>query len=72
MIKPFVSEQVKQSIIFHNDLSSFHNYVDKNTLPEELGGTNGPFNNVEMALAVKKMSEYFKQVHAYVNRNINL
>ena len=72
MIKPFVNEQVKESIIFHNDFSSFHDYVDKNTLPEELGGTNGQFDNAEMALAVRKMSEYFNQVHEYVNRNKNL
>ena len=72
MIKPFVSEQVKQSIIFHNDFSSFHNHVDKNTLPQELGGTKGPFDNAEMALAVRKMSEYFNQVHKYVNLNTNL
>ena len=72
MIKPFVSDQVKESIIFHSDLSSFHNYIDKKTLPQELGGTNGPFDNIEMAAAVYHMSDYFKQVQAYVNQNLNL
>ena len=71
MIKPFVSDQVKESIIFHSDINSLHNYVDKQTLPHELGGLNGPFDNSEMASAVYKMSDYFKQVHAYVNKNSN-
>ena len=72
MIKPFVSDQIKESIIFHTDLSSFHEYVDKEIVPEELGGTNGPFDNFEMASAVYKMSGYFKQVHDYVNQNSSL
>ena len=72
MIKPFVSDQIKESIIFHTDLSSFHEYVDKDILPEELGGTNGPFDNFEMASAVYEMSGYFKQVHDYVNQNSSL
>ena len=72
MIKPFVSEQVKESIIFHNDLESFHHYVDKDILPYELGGTNGSFDNDAMSSAVHSMSEYFGQVHAYVNQHLHL
>lgn len=72
MIKPFVNDRVKEGIVFHNDLDSFHSYVDKEILPHELGGTAGPFDNAEMASAVHSMSEYFVQVHAYVNENSNL
>ena len=72
MIKPFVNNQVKESIIFHDDFESFHSYVDKQILPEELGGTNGSFDNTEMASAVQSMSDYFAQVQYYVNQNLNL
>ena len=72
MIKPFLNEQVKKSIIFHNNLESFHNYVDKEILPEELGGTQGPFDNSAASSAVYNMSKYFGQVHNYVNQNSNL
>ena len=72
MIKPFLTEQVQESIIFHSDLESFHKYVDTEILPEELGGTNGPFENSAMASSVYAMSDYFVQVHAYVNQNSSL
>ena len=72
MIKPFVNNQVKESIIFHDNFESFHSYVDKEILPCELGGTNGSFNNTDMASAVHSMSDYFAQVQYYVNQNSNL
>ena len=72
MIKPFLNEEIKRSILFHRNLDSFHNYVDKEILPEELGGTNGGFDNQDAALAVYNMSEYFNRVHTYVQRNSSL
>ena len=72
MIKPFLNEEVKQSILFHNHLDSFHKYVDKEILPEELGGTQGTFNNSAASSAVYNISEYFEQVHNYVNLNLDL
>ena len=72
MIKPFVNERVSQSIIFHDSLESFHGYVDKEILPHELGGTNGEFDNSKMACAVNTMSEYFYQVHRYIENNAAL
>ena len=72
MIKPFLTEDVKNSIIFHRSFESFHKYVDKEILPDELGGTQGPFENSATWSAVSMMSDYFFQVHNYVNENSNL
>ncbi len=45
MIKPMLTEDVRDSIVFHQSLESLHLDVDPEVLPEELGGTAGPFNN---------------------------
>ena len=72
MIKPFVNKEMQERIIFHDDFESFHSYVDKDILPHELGGTNGSFDNTDMASAIHSMSDYFAQVQYYVNQNSNL
>ena len=72
MIKPFLNEEVRQSILFHSHLDSFHRHVDKEILPNELGGTQGDFDNSAASLSVYSLSEYFIQVQNYVNRNTNL
>ena len=72
MIKPFLDEQVKKTIIFHQDHESFYEYVDKEILPEELGGTQGAFDNAAASKAVNDMSKYFVQVQNYVNQNANV
>ena len=72
MIKPFLNEDVKESILFHNDLSSLYIHVDKEILPEELGGTQGPFDDSGASSAVLSMSKYFESVQHYVKINSNL
>ena len=72
MIKPFLAEEVKNNIMFHRSFESFHKYVDKDILPHELGGTQGPFENSDTWSAVSMMAEYFVQVQNYVNENSNL
>ena len=72
MIKPFLNEEVKQSILFHNNLDSFHAHVDKEILPHELGGQQGGFDNSAASRSVYSLSEYFVQVQNYVNKNTNL
>ena len=69
MIKPFLNEEVKKSIIFHDNLSSLHTYVDKQILPEELGGRQGPFDDSAASAAVLNMSKYFESVQNYIKCN---
>ena len=72
MIKPFLNDEVKKNILFHNNLESFHEHVDKEILPEELGGEQGIFDNSAASTSVYSLSEYFVQVQKYVNGNTNL
>ena len=72
MIKPFLNEDVKKSILFHDNLSSLHMHVNKEILPEELGGTQGPFDDSAASAGVLSMSKYFEGVQHYVKINSNL
>jgi len=65
-VKPLLSQNVKDSIIFHDSNDSLHEYVDKEILPEELGGNAGQFDNQESAEAVYAMTNYFKELKSYV------
>lgn len=65
MMRPLFNERVKDSIIFHDKLESLHNFVDKEILPEELGGNSGTFSNSESVSAVCQMSDYFLQLNTY-------
>ena len=67
MMKPLFNERVKESIIFQDDIASLHNFVDKDILPEELGGTLVKFDNSSSALAVSHMKEYFAQLKTYAD-----
>ena len=72
MIKPFLTEEVKNTIMFHRSFESFHKYVDKEILPGELGGMQGSFENTDTWSAISIMAEYFVQVQNYVKENSNL
>ena len=72
MIKPFLNERVQNSILFHDNLTSLHAYVEKQILPEELGGKQGPFDDSAASAAVLNMSEYFESIQYYVKSNSNL
>ena len=65
MMKPLFNERVRSIILFHDDLESLHTFVDKEMLPEELGGSMGKFCNKESVFAVNQMSEYFIQLKNY-------
>ena len=65
MMRPLLNERVKDSIIFHDKLESLHNFVDKEILPEELGGNSGTFSNSESVSAVCQMSDYFLKLKTY-------
>ena len=65
MMRPLFNERLKQSIIFQDDLASLHQFVDKEILPEELGGTAGKLDNSDSVFAVSRMSDYFTQLKSY-------
>ena len=65
MMRPLFNDRVKDSIIFHDKLESLHNFVDKEILPEELGGNSGTFSNSESVSAVCQMSDYFLHLNTY-------
>ena len=72
LIRPFLHDELKKRIIFHDEIDSFHGYVDKQILPEEFGGALGPINNSAASSAVYEMSNFFVQVQNYVNQNSNV
>ena len=42
----------QENIHFHNSLKSLHEHVDPEALPEEYGGTAGPFENSNCEKAI--------------------
>jgi len=60
--KPFLSERVKENIVFHgNNLQSLHEEVSPEMLPKDLGGTAGDqLDNRAAVEAVKKLDDYFR------------
>ena len=65
MVKPFLSEAIVNSIMFHPDATSLHKHIDPKILPNELGGTLGPFDNAPVYEAMKKISGYFERLQTY-------
>ena len=65
MMSPLFNDRVRDSIIFQDKLASLHDFVDKEILPEELGGTLGEFDSSESAFAVNQMKDYFNQLKYY-------
>ena len=53
-------ENIQKMINFHPDFQSLHEFVNKDVLPEELGGTAGKFDNSVCVEQTKSMEEYFK------------
>ncbi len=60
-----LSKAVRDSIIFHSDLESLHAEVDREILPEELGGTAGPFNNDGVREALEQMGDLLTEFKSY-------
>ena len=62
IVKPFMAEYVQKNIHFHANYEELHEYVDKNVLPEEFGGTAGKFDNSTCLEQAKTMETYFKRL----------
>ena len=60
MIKPFLAETVQKKMNFHSNLESLHEVVNKDILPQELGGNGGHFDNSLCIDQTKSMEPYFK------------
>ena len=61
----------QNSIFFHNSLEELHKHVGPEVLPEEYGGTLGPFSNKDIREAIKKHGNHFKEVQAMVDKSRN-
>lgn len=71
MMKPLISSKLFNRITFHGyNLSSLHQQVPKCLLPEELGGTMGPFENNNFYESLLESEEHFlnAQKYGYVSR----
>ena len=69
MIKPFLSEQVRNSIHFHDSLETLHQHVPKDILPTELGGSSGSYDNSACAQATFNIEQHFAHVQNFVAAN---
>ena len=58
--------QFQNSIFFHNSLEELHKHVGPELLPEEYGGTMGPFSNKDIRAAIMKHEKHFKEVQEMV------
>ncbi|XP_059049311.1 alpha-tocopherol transfer protein-like [Achroia grisella] len=57
MVKPFLKEKIKKRIFIHHDLETLYEYVPKDILPVEFGGTSGHIDEIQKAWE-KKLGEY--------------
>ena len=64
-----MNERIRNSIFFHDSLTSLHEHVPKEILPEEFGGLNGPFDNYNTANAVFDREIHFRRVQQFVQAN---
>lgn len=66
IVYPFMNERSKELVIFHSNLTSLHKYLDPEMLPSEYGGSQGPLDSSEEALALEAIHSYLQQVNEYV------
>ena len=62
VIKPFLAQEIRDLINFHSNLESLHKFVNKDILPEELGGNAGPLDNSICVEKTKSMEPYFNDL----------
>lgn len=62
LLKPFISDHVAKSIIFHNDNTSLHKHISPDILPSDFGGRAGPFDNSLCYEAIMKMEDFFEEL----------
>jgi len=68
MLRPFLSESVRNNIVFHSgDISSIHSYISGDILPSDLGGNGkmGPMDNEHNVVELKKMKQFFQDIKQY-------
>lgn len=62
-VKPFLKEKIKKRVHFHTTLESLYEFVPKEMIPEEYGGTGGKledFNNEWFGI-LKENRPWFKE-----------
>ncbi|XP_035225600.1 alpha-tocopherol transfer protein-like isoform X3 [Stegodyphus dumicola] len=65
-VKPLLNAKIKKRVYFHgNDLSSLHQFLPKEMLPEEFGGTQGPFGNARFYQSLLDNEEEYKKCQQY-------
>ncbi|KAM3963872.1 alpha-tocopherol transfer protein-like [Aphomia sociella] len=57
IVKPFLKEKIKKRIFTHTTLDTLYDYVPKDVLPEEYGGTCGSIDVIQEAWH-KKLEDY--------------
>ncbi len=62
VVRPLLSSSLRDRIHFHGDLQSLHAHVDKQILPEELGGEDGPLSNEDGLEALISLRPYFGEL----------
>ena len=61
VIKPLMPEKIQKMITFNTNFQSLHEFVNKDVLPEELGGNAGKFNNFNLCGAYKINGAIFQE-----------
>lgn len=56
-VKPFLKEKIRNRIFVHSNMDTLHNYIPKDVLPEEYGGTGGCLKDIQVEW-IKKLEEY--------------
>ncbi len=62
IIRPMLSKSVQDAIVFHPDMESLWAEVDREILPEDLGGNKGAFSNQECREALEKMEDLLEEI----------
>lgn len=62
ILKPFLNEEFKNNIKFHDSLNELHKEVPREILPEEYGGDTGKMDHTHVKEAIELFEDYFKEV----------
>ena len=65
LLKPFLGEEVKKKIHFHNKYEELHEFLPKSILPHDFGGDLGPWNNDEAYQTICKMQPAFDEIMTF-------
>ncbi|CAN8026941.1 unnamed protein product [Ixodes persulcatus] len=66
IVRRLLNEKLQQRIHFHGcDMSSLHQFIPAEILPEEYGGFNGPMDNSDFVARLYRNDELFKKDSEY-------